>query len=663
MQGSPLYMSPECMAAGEMDENGERIGFSFPTDIWSLGCVALEMITNAPPFSHVKQVKGPAGLTNYVTSLTDVPDLSILFDEPPSVIEFVAACLNPDPEKRATAQDLLQFGIFSEANDEQTMSAVKALKRAQLLHVLNQFVAFQEPEDRERSKTTVGRRAGTDFFDSSSSSSGGDDDSDDEMVKVSLTPKKANDTKVTSGSSTPKGPKRALSTDDDEPDIVIPEDASPTPKKRSKTVAPEGSTENPNRSATNNSTDNNNSNARNTGKDPLHKRSASEDLESGFFHSSDSSAGKSDEENPHQKGIPTLPRPATVTSSALTRNPTSGFGNHSFGAPNASFYNFSFNKNISFLGGNIDDVLNSAANEFLHGLSGGVDVKSPDEMRILHSVETSRDNSRRASKSPSIRSPDTSAVGSRREEDSNSGLRAISRQQLARPGVVNRSFFMVEDLQIPFLSNSSVSNNNVVSMVTGGTTQNSSTQEIPAPRDAAGRRQAIRFADPNAAIPITLTEETLQIHQGMMDREGDSISPRTVDQASSQFHSISSDSKGLDSLAKVQEELQEIAKGLSAFLYSRSAPPPLVAKNAVSISSCSSSAGKEPGDNPLSNGSSAGDGVKCLPPGKPPAVPPSDSHLQRLFGVLSHVQSLSTYVRDQLKSKQEEEFSALDKKK
>ncbi|GET87304.1 protein kinase, putative [Leishmania tarentolae] len=175
MQGSPLYMSPECMSAGEEDEDGTKIGYSFPSDIWSLGCVAMEMATNKPPFAHIKTIKGPAGLTNFITSLTDVPDLSPLFKHHPSIVEFVSACLNPDPSQRVTAQDLLQMSLFSESTHSDRNSAVKALKRAQLLHVLNKFVAFQEPEDVEsvekRRIHFKASRLASEFFSSSSSSS------------------------------------------------------------------------------------------------------------------------------------------------------------------------------------------------------------------------------------------------------------------------------------------------------------------------------------------------------------------------------------------------------------------------------------------------------------------------------------------------------------
>lgn len=181
MQGSPLYMSPECMSAGELKEDGSggKIGYSYPSDIWSLGCVVMEMATNKPPFSHV-EINGPMGLMSYVTGLTDIPDLAPLFDLPPSVIEFVSACLNPDPAKRPTAQSLLSFSIFNETADDDMKSALKALKRAQLLHVLNKFVAFQDEEELEQQRKDQAKfktaRRDSAFFDSS-------DDEDDEGKK------------------------------------------------------------------------------------------------------------------------------------------------------------------------------------------------------------------------------------------------------------------------------------------------------------------------------------------------------------------------------------------------------------------------------------------------------------------------------------------------
>eukprot|EP00796_Vickermania_ingenoplastis_P001299 gene1299-749_t len=157
--------------------DGRRIGYSFPSDIWSLGVVAMEMITNAPPYAHIKAITGPAALTQYLTTLTsDTPDLSPLFAYPPCVTEFIAACLQVSPDQRATAEDLLHFSIFHETTDLETLSALKALRQAELRHVLAQYVAFQDPKEEGGSpKMSAGGGLGAqnpaesgsdDFFDS-----------------------------------------------------------------------------------------------------------------------------------------------------------------------------------------------------------------------------------------------------------------------------------------------------------------------------------------------------------------------------------------------------------------------------------------------------------------------------------------------------------------
>lgn len=147
MEGSLSYMSPECMSAGEIGEDGRKVGYGFPTDVWSLGIVAMEVVTNTAPYSHVKDARGPAALTQYLTTLTtETPDLSPLFDYPPCVTEFIAACLQVDPALRATAEELLHFSIFHETTDQEEREALKILRRTELRHALARYVAFDEPK-------------------------------------------------------------------------------------------------------------------------------------------------------------------------------------------------------------------------------------------------------------------------------------------------------------------------------------------------------------------------------------------------------------------------------------------------------------------------------------------------------------------------------------
>lgn len=41
-KGSPYWMAPELV---------NRNGHSFPADVWSIGCVVIEMLTSKPPYA------------------------------------------------------------------------------------------------------------------------------------------------------------------------------------------------------------------------------------------------------------------------------------------------------------------------------------------------------------------------------------------------------------------------------------------------------------------------------------------------------------------------------------------------------------------------------------------------------------------------------------
>lgn len=91
--GSPYWMAPEV---------AKRTGHSFPSDIWSLGCVLIEMMSGKPPWSEVSQQA--------------IAVLKLLCDtqRPPTFPaaislkckSFLYRCLRLEPESRATAKEL-----------------------------------------------------------------------------------------------------------------------------------------------------------------------------------------------------------------------------------------------------------------------------------------------------------------------------------------------------------------------------------------------------------------------------------------------------------------------------------------------------------------------------------------------------------------------------
>ncbi|MEZ4537402.1 MAG: serine/threonine-protein kinase, partial [Cyanobacteriota/Melainabacteria group bacterium] len=96
--GSPLYMSPEQCLGRTIDNR---------SDIYGLGCVIYEVLTNAPPF---------CGDSLYETMKSQISDPPApigeqsVFDEkiPPDLEKLTLECLNKNPEDRPQSMEALR---------------------------------------------------------------------------------------------------------------------------------------------------------------------------------------------------------------------------------------------------------------------------------------------------------------------------------------------------------------------------------------------------------------------------------------------------------------------------------------------------------------------------------------------------------------------------
>lgn len=106
LRGTPLYVSPESVARRE---------FEPPSDIWSLGCAVVEMITGKPAWrlsedSNINALLFQIGFGN---ELPEIP--TELSDEGK---DFLSKCFVRDPSKRWTAEMLLQHPFVSKGGDD-----------------------------------------------------------------------------------------------------------------------------------------------------------------------------------------------------------------------------------------------------------------------------------------------------------------------------------------------------------------------------------------------------------------------------------------------------------------------------------------------------------------------------------------------------------------
>lgn len=97
MTGTPMYMSPEVI-------KGENPGRAGAVDIWSLGCVVLEMATGRRPWANLDN----EWAIMYNIAQGNPPALPTQDQLSPSGIDFLNRCFARDPKKRSSAVELLQ---------------------------------------------------------------------------------------------------------------------------------------------------------------------------------------------------------------------------------------------------------------------------------------------------------------------------------------------------------------------------------------------------------------------------------------------------------------------------------------------------------------------------------------------------------------------------
>ena len=107
MTGTPMYMSPEVITGTSAGRRGS-------IDIWSLGCVVLEMATGRRPWANLDNEW--AIMWNIASGHS--PQLPAPDQLSPQGIDFLEKCFTRDPKLRPSAAELLQHEWVSHLGKE-----------------------------------------------------------------------------------------------------------------------------------------------------------------------------------------------------------------------------------------------------------------------------------------------------------------------------------------------------------------------------------------------------------------------------------------------------------------------------------------------------------------------------------------------------------------
>ncbi|ORC90431.1 protein kinase [Trypanosoma theileri] len=102
MVGTPYWMAPEVIKC-------EAGGYGMKSDIWSIGCTVVEMITGKPPWPECNSMWAAVYKIAHSTGLpTEIPK-----DLDPKLMNFLELCFERDPRQRPTAEQLLHHPFLA----------------------------------------------------------------------------------------------------------------------------------------------------------------------------------------------------------------------------------------------------------------------------------------------------------------------------------------------------------------------------------------------------------------------------------------------------------------------------------------------------------------------------------------------------------------------
>jgi len=111
--GSPYWMAPEIIQAA---------GHSTLSDIWSLGCTVVELLTGEPPFFGLNPM---TAMFKIVQSPAPIPS-----SFSPLMHDFLEKCFRKDPDRRPPASELLKDPLFQQPDIPESVDIASIMKKS-----------------------------------------------------------------------------------------------------------------------------------------------------------------------------------------------------------------------------------------------------------------------------------------------------------------------------------------------------------------------------------------------------------------------------------------------------------------------------------------------------------------------------------------------------